>query len=152
MTMKNISIAIFSFVLGMVFVSCQPKPDYYSIQYPESWESDEVLIFDNLNIDESSQVILGIDHTEDYKYENLYIKTQLIQKSDTILSELISVQLLGPNGKWIGKKDGKSRIVTVPLTIHRGFSSDEKMHLEVHQYSRERVLDGIVSIRCEISK
>lgn len=150
--MKNISIAILSFVLGMVFVSCQPKPDYYSIQYPESWESDEVLVFDNLEINESSQVILGIEHTEDYKYENLYIKTQLVQKNDTILSELISVQLLGPNGTWIGKKNGKSRNVTVPISINREFSSEEKMHLEVHQYSRERALDGIVSIRCEISK
>lgn len=100
----------------------------------KTWSSGD-LIQVNGTGDESAY--LRIHHTDEYGYENLYIR---ITKDTT--SQVLSIPLMDNQGLWLGKKSGASFV-----TDYRTEALDKVSSFVLEQYARDADLFGIERIQ-----
>lgn len=111
----------------------------------DSWQANETV--------ENAPIILGIAHTPDFGYQNLYFTGHLHQNDKTIWSDTFSVQLARPHGGgWLGQKEDDLLIVhdTLPLTI--SIKDGDEISWQIGQYSREEVLQGVRSVEVKVGR
>ena len=147
--MQNISFLIgFCFSFFFLVSSCQEgKVKTLEIREIKEWKANEGIKFEHLQIDSSDRLLVLLEHSNDYAFENLYLKVRISANEQELIEEkIISIQLLDENGLWIGKPSGKNRLLEYPLVLDYLAMEKRNFHLEVFQYSREEVLSHINSI------
>ena len=109
------------------------------------WRAEDKLSFENITVDEGSEYLLVVEHSEDYSFENLYIKVIVRDDENNQREEIISLDLMNDLGHWVGKQSKNGRTATfglpqLPKDNHTTLSFD------IYQYSREEILTGIISL------
>lgn len=136
-------------MLFLCFLACGPTPifdqSYTFVQ--NSWASEDQKSFtfnapDTLN---TYDLILDLEHAEDYAYENLYIQLETIFPDKEIVIDEISIPLISQTGDWVGKGN-EMKSVRVYLQQSLRFKQTGEHKIQVSQFSREEVLQGLQSV------
>jgi len=113
----------------------------------ESWPAEQQVVFDLGSTTGEGSIVLKVYHEETYKYENVYLKVDIGQQRDT----LVSVDLLDDAGYWTGTSSPNGRVVEDTLWFNWDPAKHSK-EVKITQYSREELLSGISCIGMTILK
>lgn len=150
--MKNIT---FLFLVITLF-SCQQDYIINKTKVIDNavWNYDNIISF-NMEIDDIESLYnlhLIIQHSEEYSYENIYMKIHTQFPSITEKEEQITVQLADRRGDWIGKCNGGSCKIKVFLLEGFKFPEEGQYSFDFEQFTREEGLDAIESLQLQLFK
>ena len=117
-----------------------------------SWDFSDP--FDhNFNLDEypSTNVSAVVRYSEEFPYENLYLRSTITSQSDTIYHDIESFMLQNELGQWKGKKKGELYKIKLPITQNINSTSGQ-LGIRIEQFSRDQLLNGIQSIELIVEK
>src|SRR5690606_3708599 len=98
-------------------------------------------------------VLIHILHSEEFKYQNLYLSGQIEKENQSLWADTFSIQLARRNsGQWLGQKlNGAWRVSdTIPLIVE--MNEGETLHFKFSQFSREENLSGIELVEVQVVK
>ena len=133
--------------VALVFIiffamSCKndQKEEYYHIFENKEWNTDSIVRFEAENIDTSSTYDLYamIRHTTNYRFQNLYLFTEIQGKKDTL--EII---LSEKNGKWNGRGFGDVKELKIKIANNTSFSQGLMDDISFEQAMRYQDLEKI---------
>ena len=132
-------------ILLIFFMACQKNntQDYYCQIHNAEWNTDSIVEFylDDVDTNAYYDIHLKIRHTTNYKYQNLFLFSELNGKKDTlefILSE--------KNGKWIGEGFGDIREVSALVFGKIKFNKNQGNVFTLEQAMRSRELEKIIDL------
>ncbi len=125
----------------LICSSCSKAPDFLSDNLSAGWAYDNSVRFDIDPVDQKmNEIEIVVNHSIDYAYENLYLKLELSDQSQTS-TDTISIQLANNNGLW------KSKCSGTDCLLRHSYKMDETVSaVSISQFSREAVLRGINQI------
>ncbi|MEP6646092.1 MAG: gliding motility lipoprotein GldH [Saprospiraceae bacterium] len=93
---------------------------------------------------------IRIDHSKNYKYQNLYIRLLTTFPSGKKISSITSLELANPDGSWSGDCSRSTCSVTLPLQPGFTFPEIGKYQLTIEPYMRVDTIKGIkrISLVC----
>jgi len=119
---------------------------------PESgWSYDDKMSV-TISVPDTTQIfdmIFNITHTEDYGYQNLYVKTETIFPNQDTIEDVISIPFINDEGYWHGKGSSEKRLQTI-LQENFKFLNAGSHTINIYQHSRDKVLDGITEVGLEL--
>ena len=150
--MRNIVFGVFC----MVFISCNGHVLHQQrIDIPDGeWSYDYLLEF-NTPIEDSGlplDVILDVEHSREFSYENLYLGYHIITEEGDSLFQKISIKLADKLGRWKGTCKGNECSLQVPISTNYNFTRAGNHKIILEQYSREESLKGLKSIELTIQQ
>ena len=148
---------LINIVLGILFttiVGCDSA--YYSKSYSfgnRAWMYDDPRIFSFEIVDTSLiyDLILTVDHTDQFPYQNLYLKTLTKFPSDTIIEQSLSLELANEAGFWFGECQGAKCRLSIPIQSGVHFVESGSYNLDLEQYTRTDSLIGIKGIGLSVT-
>ncbi|MEE9440029.1 MAG: hypothetical protein V3V14_13570 [Saprospiraceae bacterium] len=143
--MKYIFFLCFSFSF---LISCNNKP-VISIEntITQPWLYESPLVF-QLNISDNNKtydLLLNLTHSTDFKYKNLYVKITTEFPDNTKVEDVLSMNLIGNSGIFIGDCNSKTCSINISLEEKFKFKSSGIHKLTIYQNSRTDNLSGILS-------
>lgn len=144
--------------IGLIFITCisSCKKDVLA---STEWDltdhlwitgDDKVMKITAPDSTQAYQMDICVEHTVEYKYQNLYIRLLTTFPSGKKISSVTSLELADPDGSWAGDCSGKTCTVTLPL--QRGFTFPElgEYQLTIEPYMRMDTIDGLkrMSVTC----
>ncbi|GLR19796.1 gliding motility lipoprotein GldH [Portibacter lacus] len=139
----------------LVFLIACNNDVYYKQSYaiPSSgWEYDTPATFE-FNVDDLEtyfDLILDVDHSIDYVYENTYVKIHTTFPSGEKITDQVSLQLADDLDQWEGKCSGTNCTVSILLQNRVFFKEAGKHIIEIEQFNRVEPLMGINSLELKI--
>lgn len=136
-------------ICAVAFISCHSA--YFEKSYgfsSQNWGYDDAKSF-SFEIDDSTQVfdmILKLEHTDEFPYQNLYLKTATQFPSDTLVEQLLSLEISDEAGNWFGTCSGANCSISIPIQTNVHFSESGIYNLSLEQYTRTDSLNGIKRI------
>ena len=116
-------------------ISCKndQKEEYYHVFEKKQWNTDSIVKFEMENIDTSLTYDLYtmIRHTTNYRYQNLFLFTEIQSKKDTL--EII---LSEKNGKWRGSGFGDIKELKIKIANNIRFGKEPTSCLSFEQAMR----------------
>ena len=148
---------IYLFIPVLLFlISCGDNENYI---YQESksingsgWTYTDSLDF-NFDIQDTSKVyglILDIEHTTDYPFQNVYFNISTTFPSGKRLKQSLSSDLAEKSGQWYGKCSGKNCTASINLQEKAKFNEAGKHQINIAQFSRDSSLVGIKELRLKV--
>ena len=138
--MKRIFLYLFVF-----FIACQnSKTQYkYYVFENEKWNSDSIVKFnfDNIDTAASYDIYLKIRHSVDYRFQNLFLFSNINNEKDTI-----EIFLSQKNGKWNGKGFGDIKEIDFLISKETTFSSFDEANFSFEQAMRHNDLEQIIQL------
>lgn len=123
-------------------MSCKngQKEEYYHIFENKEWNTDSTVRFEAENIDTSFTYDLYamIRHTTNYRFQNLFLFTEIQGKKDTL--EII---LSEKNGKWNGRGFGDVKELKIKIANNIRFSQGLMDDISFEQAMRYQDLEKI---------
>lgn len=134
-------------ILALVlFSSCGPSAFFSeSITIPETgWSYDNPLsvTFDVPDTTGVYDLYLTLNHSEDYRNENLYVKIATLFPNRDTINDIVSIQLIDDEGYWLGEGSSTLSQETLLQTDFK-FLDAGTYTIEIRQHSREAELKGI---------
>ena len=110
-----------------------------------NWQYDQPANFEFESPDSSSRynLILLVDHSTDFAYQNTYVKINTKFPSGKENSQQLSLNLADKTGRWNGKCSGEKCSAAIALQMNTYFDEPGKYQVEVQQDSRANPLAGI---------
>ena len=148
------SINIVLGVLLIFVIGCETA--YYEESYSfknRVWQYDDPRSF-SFDIVDTSQVydlILTVDHSDQFPYQNLYVKTSTRFPSDTIIEQSLSLEMANEAGFWFGECKGPNCRLSIPIQSQVHFVESGSYTLELEQYTRTDSLIGMKAIGLKVS-
>lgn len=137
-------------VCSIFLSSCSEQLHYSSsVDFTNSvWQFENPAVF-NFDITDNSDkynLFLDIDHSNNYPFENLYlrIKTEFPDKSIAI--DTLSIEMVNNQGKWIGDCGSENCDLKVFLQEKTKFKESGSHKIDIEQFTRESDLMGIKSL------
>ena len=133
--------------VALVFIiffamSCKngQKEEYYHIFENKEWNTDSIVRFEAENTDTSFTYDLYamIRHTTNYRFQNLFLFTEIQGKKDTL--EII---LSEKNGKWNGRGFGDVKELKIKIANNIRFSQGLMDDISFEQAMRYQDLEKI---------
>ena len=138
--MKRIFLYLFVF-----FIACQnSKTQYkYYVFENEKWNSDSIVRFnfDNIDTAASYDIYLKIRHSVDYRFQNLFLFSNINNEKDTI-----EIFLSQKNGKWNGKGFGDIKEIDVLISKEASFENFDEANYSFEQAMRYNDLEKIIEL------
>ena len=138
--MKRIFLYLFVF-----FIACQnSKTQYkYYVFENEKWNSDSIVRFnfDNIDTAASYDIYLKIRHSIDYRFQNLFLFSNINNEKDTI-----EIFLSQKNGKWNGKGFGDIKEIDVLISKEASFENFDEANYSFEQAMRYNDLEKIIEL------
>ncbi|MEE9373158.1 MAG: hypothetical protein V3V00_08905 [Saprospiraceae bacterium] len=98
------------------------------------------------NTDSYMAAAIKLTYSDDFPFENIYLKAVITCKSDTLLNNIKSYDLQNDLGQWIGNNDGRN--YTIKLNLMDSIDANTTdIHVKLEQYSREDKLTGIQTVK-----
>ena len=123
-------------------MSCKndQKEEYYHIFENKEWNTDSIVRFEAENIDTSSTYDLYamIRHTTNYRFQNLFLFTEIQGKKDTL-----EISLSEKNGKWKGRGFGDVKELKIKIANKIRFSQELMDNISFEQAMRHNDLEKI---------
>ena len=133
------------FYLFVFFISCQNnKTQYkYYVFKDKKWNSDSIVSFnfDNIDTTASYDIYLKIRHSVDYKFQNLFLFSNINNEKDTI-----EIFLSQKNGKWNGKGFGDIKEIDVLISKEATFENFDEANYSFEQAMRYNDLEKIIEL------
>lgn len=133
------------FYLFVFFISCQNnKTQYkYYVFKDKKWNSDSIVSFnfDNIDTTASYDIYLKIRHSVDYKFQNLFLFSNINNEKDTI-----EIFLSQKNGKWNGKGFGDIKEIDVLISKEVTFENFDEANYSFEQAMRYNDLEKIIEL------
>lgn len=146
---RRIFYVLFSVLICASLYSCGDEP-YYSESKNTSvpWVKADSLLFTLPAPDTSSgySMMLNIEHTEDYPFQNLYLRLSTQFPSGRRASDIINVDMADKAGYWYGDCNRTSCKITAPLRDNFAFSESGEYQVTIEQFTRREELPGIKNI------
>ena len=133
--------------VALVFIiffplSCKndQKEEYYHVFENKQWNTDSIVKFEAENIDTSLTYDLYamIRHTTNYRFQNLFLFTEIQDKKDTL--EII---LSEKNGKWKGRGFGDVKELKIKIANNIRFGQGLMDDISFEQAMRYQDLEKI---------
>lgn len=142
---------------SLLFVAC----DNGNYLYQETksinksgWTHSDSLDF-NFEIKDTSIVyslILDVNHTTDYPYQNTYFNISTAFPSGRNLKQQLSSDLANKGGVWYGDCSGKNCTASINLQEKAKFDEVGDYKINIAQYSRDSSLLGINSLSLKLKE
>lgn len=147
---------VLSSLLTAMLAACnnQAKVDVFLPVASADWNySDsktvEVSVDDTVSL---YDVFINVRHAGDYEWQNLYVKVRIFSPAGDSTSELVSIPLATPEGKWLGSGLGSLRTLRHPYKEQIQFRQMGTYRFVIDQYMRVNPLTGIHDIGLRVSK
>lgn len=130
-----------------LFLACSDSA-YFSKSYTfegGQWLSEEQATFTFTVSDSSTyyDLILEVDHSPDYTYENVYVKINTSFPSGEEVSDQVSLQLADDLDQWQGECNKTCCTVPILLQNRVRFKESGEYSIAIEQYNRVDPLEGI---------
>ena len=130
-------------VLIIFFVlSCKndQKEEYYHVFENKQWNTDSIVKFEMENLDTSLTYDLYamIRHTTNYRFQNLFLFTEIQGKKDTL-----EISLSEKNGKWNGRGFGDVKELKIKIANNIRFGQGLMDDISFEQAMRYQDLEKI---------
>ena len=114
--------------------------------FDDGWEANQKVVLAYPCTNDSISVDISITHDQGYGYENLYIKINRNRHASNT-DEIRSIQLLSPEGYWIGEASGGAYTHEEKLLLPSVCEVDtgDSMIVSVTHYAR---VDTLLGVRC----
>ena len=137
-----------------ILLSCEPQPFYEEkIELgTDGWATETPLSF-KTEIQDTAIIYnleLVIEHTPDYRYQNIYLNIKTLFPHQDSREERLSIDLADKKGKWIGKCNSKSCKCKVYLLDNFKFPTPGNYGFELSQDTREETLTNIRSLTLQL--
>jgi len=144
-----ISFFIFLFVLS----ACNNDEIYKNTKkFPnEIWTYNDVFSSDfSIKQDTAHyDIFLGINHTENYPFQNIYLKIT-DDFTGSLNTDTININFYDKSGIIIGKKQGKNHYLNTLLRKSFKFPKSGNYSIKIEQLTRKDSLEGISDIKFKI--
>ncbi len=98
------------------------------------------------NPDQAYDLVLQLEHSTAFPYQNFYVKLHTGFPSGKRTSEQVSLQLAGDFGAWLGDCSGEVCGQAITILRNAKFADAGEYYLTVEQYSREEPLMGVGAV------
>lgn len=144
------------FVLAVFGVGCGPDVLFeQSMPVAETgWAYADSLDF-SFEIADTTKVydvILEVEHSEDYGFQNLYVKTNTVFPSGKTDKQVLSLELANKVGFWLGKCSGGNCHLRIPIQQKIFFPEKGTYHFHMEQFMRQSPLPELKSITFKIEE
>lgn len=133
------------FYLFVFFIACQNNKTQYNyyVFEDEKWNSDSIVSFnfDNIDTTASYDIYLKIRHSVDYRFQNLFLFSNINNEKDTI-----EIFLSQKNGKWNGKGFGDIKEIDVLISKEASFENFDEANYSFEQAMRYNDLEKIIEL------
>ena len=134
----------------LLFLACGSDVVYQEdVELPASgWPYADSLTFTFPVTDTSGRydLVLTVEHTEDFAYQNFYVQLHTHLPSGVLRSQPLSLQLADTFGEWYGDCGGGVCRTDISLQEGTRFTEVGVHRLVVGQYSREAVLGEVTGM------
>ena len=153
--MKSSAILLF-FMTTIMISSCNN-----AIIYEEKIDLKNSLFSKNVEINYSFEisdtlskydVILEVNHSEEYSYQNLYVKIKTIFPGSKSIEDILSLELSKSGTEWQGKCSGDNCTAPIVLVENTKFQSPGKYQISISQYGRTEEVEGLNSFKLMVKK
>ena len=145
-------ICLLSFFL--FFMGCGENYVYDEMHEIEkrAWNYEDTLdyTFEITDTTKIYNLLLEIDHTKDYAYQNCYFKIYTKFPSGERVDQLLSVDFADKIGQWHGDCGSNSCTILVDLQKGAFFNALGKHTITLEQYMRKNPLEGIHSLAIKL--
>ena len=137
-------------------MSCSDNTIYKTKQEinGEYWTYEDAISFSLEAPDTINWYELGLDveHSSEFSFQNLYLNIDTGFPSDTILTDLINLDLAKKSGEWNGRCSSSS--CTNPFILKQRFKFEElgNYSFSFKQASRQDSLQGIQNLSLKLKK
>jgi len=144
-SLKNILSAI---LLLLILYSCDSKNYLFEETKPiekGAWTYNNTLDF-TFDIQDTTtiyNIYLALDHTNDYPYQNLYLKVHTLFPSGKKMERPVSFELADKYGQWYGECGSETCRLLVPFQSKTYFNAIGKHTITLEQYMRKDPIEGI---------
>ncbi len=151
----KIAVLLFSFIL--VFTACENEKYIYNKTQnvnPEGWVYPDTLDF-SFDIKDTSKlysILMDINHSTDYNYQNIYMNISTTFPSGKYLHQRISSDFADKTGKWHGKCSAKNCTAPINLQEKAKFNETGKYNITIAQFSRDSALKEINGITLKLKE
>lgn len=141
------------FVLALTIASCNTKEVYnhtHTVKGP--WVFADSLVYDYVITDTivPYNLVLTVNHSNEYPYENLYINATTIFPDGYRTTNPVSLELADDHGQWQGQCSGQKCKAVIEIAQKAYFEKMGKYRLVLEQFSRMDSLPGIQAIQLQI--
>jgi len=134
--------------------SCGPSPLFSETldTSPQGWTTAEELTYEIEveAVDQQYELQLLIDHSTEYRYQNIYFKIKTGFPDRDAKEEQLSVDLATKSGEWLGDCSAAKCKTKVYLLDNFKFPTAGTYTFEISQYTREENLKGINSLELSL--
>jgi gliding motility-associated lipoprotein GldH len=119
-----------------------------------SWLYSDTMKFDFEIADtiDTYSMLLDVKHEADYGFQNLYVKMLTTFPSGKNQSQVLSLELAGASGVWLGKCASNKCKLTIPLRQTVKFPEAGNYTLAIEQFMRQDSLPKIYAMKLKIEK
>ena len=140
----------------LLFSSCE-KREIYQKSYPlkdAEWTYSDSLDF-SFNIQDTDipyDLDLGIRHSKDYAFQNLYVRITTFFPSGEQVEDVVSMELAQKDGNWYGDCGKDDCLLVIPTQQHIRFKEAGDYQIVIEQFMRKKSISGIKEISFSIFK
>ncbi len=140
----------------LFFSSCGKQPVFheYKLINTGSWSSDSSYVF-NVAINNTAvlyDLSVGVRHTGDYPYQNLWLFVKQTTPDHEITYDTIFCTMADYTGKWYGAGNGSIYTLQVPLYKHFHYDKTGTYQYSIVHGMRDDILKGMngIGLKLEI--
>ena len=143
-------LVLFAIMMFIFLNSCRNKNHANSVLNFEKcqWNSSQKLVLEYDAADTTTiyDLYLRVDHTVNFRYQNLYVKVLTILPNQDSLGQVVSLEFADAKGRWEGKCARVNCKVKIALQEAFYFQNTGKYLIEVAPYMREEPIKEICLI------
>lgn len=141
-------------LIPLLFVACDKSVVVDMYQHIDNsiwtWDDIKSYTFEIDDIESQHDILIQLRHTTDYPMSNLYLFVKVTGPSGQSMTDTINYMLAEPDGKWIGKGNGKIRELRYMYRKQTQFPDQGTYSITLEQGMREpRLPVSDIGIRIE---
>ena len=134
-------------ILALTFISCEQDYFFKETYVVENqiWNYDNLAEF-SVEIPDTNSIYnlyLKVKHSTDYPFQNLYTKIKTEFPQGQVVDEIVSLELAGKGGIWLGNCNSKTCELIIPVRQNDYFVQSGKYLFSIEQYMRQDTLPGV---------
>ncbi len=148
-------LSLFLLFFTAMLTSCN-KPVYekeYTIEN-SAWSYEDSLEF-GFEISDTLipySILLEINHSPDYRFQNLYVQMHSRFPSGKMEKQLVSLEMANAGGVLLSKCSGKKCTLEIPIVEKTLFREAGTYMLTIEQYMRQDPIAGLNSLKLSLIK